>query len=132
ASRCDPEAHARIDAAEFKQILLNLVLNAIEAAPPRSAVRITIKSNPGAILLAVSDEGPGVAAEHAPRIFEPFFTTRKTGSGLGLAISRQLATNAGGALELDRLHKPGARFILTLPAAELTQIKHSEITSSKS
>jgi signal transduction histidine kinase len=117
ADRSAPAAQAAIDPAQFKQILLNLLLNAIEAAPPGTAVRIACNAAPKTIELAVSDAGAGIPPEDAVRIFEPFYTTKTSGAGLGLAISRQLAVQAGGTLEIDRGHKPGARFVLTLPRA---------------
>jgi signal transduction histidine kinase len=92
------------------QILLNLVLNAVQALEGPGEVRVLVD----AATVRVSDSGPGVAAENADKIFQPFFTTRTRGTGLGLAICRKAAHAMGGTLELGAGPLPGACFALTL------------------
>ena len=102
----------------FKQILLNLTLNAIEASPDGGRVVWNVRPNGRSIELVIEDEGPGVNERDAGRIFEPFFTMREGGTGLGLAVSRRIATAGGGKLEWSgRATSGGARFTLTLPRA---------------
>ncbi len=107
-----------LPADALRQVLLNLLQNAIDATPAGGRVRVTGRSGgPSECQLEICDEGPGVPPELAERIFEPFVTTRTDGAGgLGLAISRRIAEEAGGRLELDSPPGAGATLRLTLPA----------------
>lgn len=88
----------RGDGAALQQLTINLLANALDAAPPGSSVDVILSDGPS---LSVSDRGPGVAREVAPHLFEPFFTTKECGSGLGLAISHEIATANGAALTFE-------------------------------
>jgi signal transduction histidine kinase/CheY-like chemotaxis protein len=122
--RLDPSLPAvHGDANRLEQVLVNLLSNALDALrgvqPPR---RLVVDSfvDRGRVCVAVTDNGPGVAAEIAERLFRPFATTKgRRGTGLGLYISRQLIREAAGDLGLDEGQAPGrgARFLLWLPAA---------------
>lgn len=101
---------ARADANLVHQILLNLVLNAVQALDGPGAIEVVLA--PGRVL--VSDSGPGVPHADAERIFSPFFTTRTRGTGLGLAICRKGAAAMGGRLVLTEGPLPGATFQLDL------------------
>jgi signal transduction histidine kinase len=111
--QADPGAVARI-----VRILLD---NALRAAPPDSSVEVRIYTQGPSALVAVRDQGPGVAASESELIFERFqrgsATGKRSGFGLGLAIGRELATRMGGQLELIAGETPGARFELRLPVA---------------
>ena len=109
------------DAGLIKQALLNLVLNAIDAAAGPGAtspawVCISLAERPpGHLSIAVSDSGSGVPAELMDRIFNPFFTTKQTGTGLGLAIVHQTAEALGGSIQVAAGANGGAVFTLCLP-----------------
>jgi signal transduction histidine kinase len=105
---------ADIDATQIQQVLINLLLNAIEASPAESTVRIAVGATEKAVHVLVEDSGPGVPPDIAPHIFDAFFTTRPDGTGLGLSVSREIAVNHGGNLELEET-RGGATFRLTLP-----------------
>ncbi|HVZ63286.1 MAG TPA: ATP-binding protein [Lacunisphaera sp.] len=101
-----PELTVMIDAAQIEQVVINLVKNAVEAAPePGQAgeasccVRAGWRRQPGAVEIFVEDDGPGIA--NPQNIFVPFFTTKPSGSGIGLVLCRQIAENHGGALTLE-------------------------------
>lgn len=102
------------------QVLLNLVLNALDGATVDRSARVAVSatSTPLAVTLVVTDNGPGVAAEMRRTLFEPFATSKKTGegTGLGLAVCRGLVEAANGSIELDESFAAGARFVVTLPA----------------
>jgi signal transduction histidine kinase len=117
---CAPSGRQlEVDRDQLKQVLLNLVLNAIDATG-EGCVRVTTDwdSQEGAVLLTVDDEGPGLEPELRDQIFDLFFTTKSKGSGMGLAISRKIAEDHGGSLSAAVRPGGGARFVLTLPLAE--------------
>lgn len=103
-----PPAPCRIlgDAAALQQLLLNVLLNAIEAATPVAGpagiVRVEVESRPDAAVLRVLDTGPGPSPAMQSRLFEPFATDKVDGTGLGLAVARQTATDHGATLTWDR------------------------------
>jgi len=111
---------ARISADAFRQIALNLLLNAIAVTPEGGVVRLHAASSERdgvrGLDVRVDDDGPGIAADLREAIFAPFFTTRRTAAGgLGLAISRRLAEAAGGTLVAEDAPGGGARLRLHLP-----------------
>ena len=106
------------DADHLTQILLNLTLNATQAAEPFAITYLYRRQRVGQKAydcVGVRDEGKGVAAQHVERIFDPFFTTRPEGTGLGLSISSRLAEAQGGHLKLEQ-GAEGTTFWLCLPA----------------
>jgi signal transduction histidine kinase len=124
-----PEQRAGISPSEVKlaesslrQIVINLVLNAIQATPAGGRVELIAEQTPKMFRLSVYDTGPGVSANIRARVFDPFFTTREEGSGLGLAIAHQLASRAGGRLVCEeRPLGAGACFVLELPRAAMAR-----------
>ncbi|WP_242352885.1 MULTISPECIES: ATP-binding protein [unclassified Anaeromyxobacter] len=112
------------NANQLQQIVVNLVVNAIQAMS--GAGRLTVTAGPGApgrVRVSVADTGPGVRPEIAKRIFEPFFTTKPEGkgTGLGLSICYQIAEDHGGSIRVEPGPEGGACFVVDLPA---TQSKH--------
>jgi signal transduction histidine kinase len=111
------ECEAEVDAAQIEQVLLNLLLNAVEASPENSAIDVAIHNGAGTIEMDVIDHGSGVDPKVREKIFDPYFTTKDTGSGLGLAISREILRRHGGDLKFES--EPGrTAFRVTLPAAD--------------
>ncbi|MCC6464167.1 MAG: HAMP domain-containing histidine kinase [Planctomycetes bacterium] len=107
---------------EISQVLMNLLINAADAAPEGGVVRASIaRSAGGGVELAVEDSGTGVPEDIRDRIFDPFFTTKEPGkgTGLGLAIVHTVVDNHGGTVRVERSAKlGGARFVVVLPPAE--------------
>jgi signal transduction histidine kinase len=106
------------DRVQLQQVLLNLMLNAIEAMRDNSG-DLTIRSEPShdeRLLISVSDTGSGLPADKADQIFNAFFTTKPQGSGMGLAISRSIVESYGGRLWANANNGRGATFHFTLPA----------------
>ncbi|HET8538723.1 MAG TPA: HAMP domain-containing sensor histidine kinase [Anaeromyxobacter sp.] len=110
-------ASAMGNSLKLRQILFNLVKNAIEAAGPDGAVQVAIRGSGDHAEVAVTDSGPGVPKEARARLFEPFFTTKASGTGLGLAISRAIALAHGGDIRIENGDVGGAVFTLRLPRA---------------
>jgi PAS domain S-box-containing protein len=105
------------DRVQLQQVLMNLMLNAIEAMKETGGV-LTVKSQrdqDGRVLVSVSDTGVGLPAEKADQIFNAFFTTKPQGSGMGLAISRSIVESHGGRLWATPNDGRGASFHFTLP-----------------
>jgi two-component system NtrC family sensor kinase len=102
--------------AKLRQVLTNLVKNAVEASGAGGTLRVEIRQERGRVSLDVSDTGPGVKDQDRPHLFEPFFTTKPSGTGLGLAVSRGIARAHGGDVELLSSSVAGTTFRLTLPA----------------
>jgi signal transduction histidine kinase len=117
ALRCPRELPAvRADAARIKQVVLNLVLNAIAATEGGGAVTIAAVPERRGVSLTVSDTGCGIPPEHLPRIFDESFSTRPGGHGLGLHIARRIIEDHGGALRVESTLGEGTVFTVWLRA----------------
>jgi signal transduction histidine kinase len=104
---CDPE--------QLRQVLLNLTLNAIQAADRPGAIHIEARSRDGFIDMEIRDDGPGIPAEVRAHLFEPFFTTKHDGTGLGLAVTKTIIEGHGGQITVEPNAPRGARFRITIP-----------------
>jgi two-component system, NtrC family, sensor histidine kinase HydH len=107
-----------MDQEQIKQVLLNLVINAIQAMPTGGEVVLRAVADNHEVRLEVRDQGIGIAEEHLERIFNPFFTTRQEGTGLGLSIAERIVTQHGGRIEPRRNQASGMTFSVILPATE--------------
>ncbi len=110
----------KADQVQLQQVILNLLVNAIDAlrgqdARPRRIVVEVREAPAGGVLFAVQDSGPGIPAEIAAAIFEPFHSTKSDGLGMGLAISKSIVEHHGGTLWLDTSGADGARFAFCIP-----------------
>ena len=106
------------DPDQIKQIALNLILNALDASPPHSTVRVQAASGQsGDVLLSVRDEGSGIPPEQLDSIFEPFFSTKESGTGLGLALVHQMVVEHAGEITVESTAGRGTCFRVRLPAA---------------
>jgi signal transduction histidine kinase len=108
------------DRTQLRQVVLNLALNGMEALGPHEPgarlVRIRTRADGSGVELAVSDTGPGLAADRLPRMFESFFTTKADGLGLGLSIVRSIVEGHGGRVTAENNAGAGATFRVVLPA----------------
>jgi PAS domain S-box-containing protein len=117
-------------AGELRQVVSNLISNAIDAMSTEGTLKIRVSCDNGVngekVELRVEDDGPGIAPEHAERIFEPFFTTKKeVGTGLGLYVSKQIVERHGGSIHVHSHSDNGAHgtvFSVLLPCAESKSI----------
>ena len=120
---CGPGAAVRGDEEKVRQILLNLLTNALKFTAPGGQVWVTCEAGEGSVTMRVRDTGRGIAPAHLERVFEPFVqvdrhvtSANDQGVGLGLAISRELARGMGGNLSAESEPGVGSTFSLTLPA----------------
>ncbi|MGD9332934.1 MAG: ATP-binding protein, partial [Desulfobacterales bacterium] len=109
----------RGNAAELEQVILNLILNALDAIGEKGAISIRTRvKNDQEVLLEVEDNGGGIESEHLPKLFEPFFTTKPVGEGIGIGLSTcyHIIEAHGGDISVESVVKEGARFTVRLPA----------------
>jgi signal transduction histidine kinase len=115
------------DGGLIKQVLLNLLLNAVEASPEDGLVELCLeKRNGSGVVLSIKDNGPGIPAEVRERIFDPFFSSKEKGSGLGLSIAANIMQAHGGSIRLSPGVKKGACFQLVFPPPALTETRPLE------
>ena len=112
------------DRVQLQQVVLNLILNAVEAMGigsrrgHESCRSAPSKARANGVLVAVRDSGPGIDPEHLERVFEAFYTTKSSGVGMGLSICRSIIDAHGGRLWADANEPRGAVFQFTLPGVE--------------
>ena len=110
----NPEIYG--SAGEIRQVLLNLLANAMEAIGTGGSIEVNVAEERDDVVIRVCDSGPGIEEAVAKRIFEPFFTTKsKTGTGLGLALSRDIIERHRGRIEVTNARTRGAVFSVYLP-----------------
>jgi PAS domain S-box-containing protein len=105
------------DLEKIKQVLLNLVKNAVEASFKHGVITITMEMDDGSIRFSISDSGNGIAENAMDKIFDVFYTTKRHGTGLGLAISKNIIIAHGGSLYAKNRAEGGATFVFTLPVS---------------
>ena len=109
-----PPVHC--DPAQIEQVVLAMVINAIDAMPQGGNLWIDTQWSENELVLTVRDDGTGIPEEHLPHIFEPFYTTKESGgSGLGLAISQNIVERHGGSIAVDSAAGKGTTFKILLP-----------------
>jgi two-component system sensor histidine kinase HydH len=142
----EPLSRAKMDPEKFRQVLMNLVQNAIQAIDGQGKVTVSTQMRRGGrvrvpppdgtipssrrsltdevehVEVSVRDTGPGISPKVLRNLFVPFFTTKTEGTGLGLAISQSIVQNAGGTIEVHSQPGAGTTFTIVLPAAEETLV----------
>lgn len=109
--------------------ILNLANNALQSAGKHARVKISVHVVGLSVEIHVTDNGPGVDSDQADKIFDPFYTSRPDGTGLGLAVVKSVARSHGGDVTLEETSKPGATFVLRIPAGfESASRRRSEPT----
>ncbi|MEO8182632.1 MAG: ATP-binding protein [Deltaproteobacteria bacterium] len=112
-----PTARALLDGNQIRQVLMNLVMNAIQAMQHPGSIWIRLRQQGPHWAIEVQDQGAGIAPEHLPRIFDPFFTTKGPGegTGLGLSIVQGIVQEHGGSIQVDSTLGRGSTFTILLP-----------------
>ncbi len=108
-----------VDPEQIRQVLLNIVMNAVEATPKGGTVEITIRTNENQEAeIEVSDTGRGIPEKILPALFNPFFTTKEGGTGLGLSIALRIVTEHNGRIKAKSKITGGASFTISLPITQ--------------
>ena len=109
----------RSDPAGLRQILLNVLINAIDATPADGEVVLAARCEKDnkSLTIQIDDSGTGLGPKASDELFQPFVTTKARGTGLGLAVSKQIVESLGGSLNLDNLPQGGARCSIKIPAS---------------
>ncbi len=110
-----------VDRGRIKQVLLNVLVNAVQAISEAGEIRIRTLGEAGQVRLCISDSGCGIPAALRERIFDPFFSTKPSGTGLGMAIARRIVEGHQGRIEIDSVEAQGCAVTLILPAAQDTK-----------
>jgi signal transduction histidine kinase len=117
-----------MDSEQLHQVLLNLVLNGMQAIEGEGRITIAAKvdapggpSQADSVEISVSDTGAGIPPESLERIFRPFYTTKRGGTGLGLSLCRRIIRQHGGTLTVESKPGKGSRFIIRLPLREAVE-----------
>ena len=118
AAEIPPVEH---DPHQMNQVLLNLLLNAIQAMDKSGSIFVTLRREKDAALITVADQGKGIPPENLPNIFRPFFTTKGHGTGLGLSLARRIVEAHGGAISVRSEVGKGTQFVIRLPIAHKLQ-----------
>jgi len=111
--RCDPE--------QLRQVLLNIIMNAVQAMPAGGQINVSARAENGQMIISIADQGRGIPAGAVDRIFDPFFTTYEHSLGLGLSVALRIVREHGGKIEVDRQVSEGSRIVITLPLRPAVQ-----------
>ncbi len=103
------------DSDQVHQVLLNLLLNSVQAIENEGTVRVVIGAKKDMALISVTDSGRGIGPEHLPFIFRPFYTTKGNGTGLGLSLARRIVEDHRGRIEVQSEVGKGTEFLVMLP-----------------
>lgn len=122
------EIAIHVDSAQIQGVLLNLVLNAIDATPELGVVTLTAQRENSSLYIHVEDSGASIAEQNLVHVFEPFFTTKPNGTGLGLAIARSIALAHGGDLYVSKNLDSSVIFTLVLPTCPVL-MPETEVTN---
>lgn len=117
-SEVDPALKILADEDKLRQVLQNIITNAVQSIEGRGEVGITATVEASQVLLTCRDTGCGMAAEQCEKVFSPFFTTKEKGTGLGLAVAQKIIEAHGGSIGVESTVGSGSTFVLRLPRAE--------------
>ncbi|HEV2835087.1 MAG TPA: ATP-binding protein [Pyrinomonadaceae bacterium] len=116
ALHADCQAYVKGDAVELREVLVNMIYNAIDAMPSGGEIRLSTQETRDRVVVCISDTGTGMGPDVKQRLFDPFFTTKgKAGTGMGLAVSFGIIRRHEGSIEVDSEPGSGTTFKISLP-----------------
>lgn len=113
-----PNVRVRIDADKIRQVVLNVLINAVQSIPDQGMIHVGIDADDQYATLRVRDNGCGMPPETVDKMFSPFFTTKEKGTGLGLAVSTKIVEGHGGEIRAESEEGAGTCVFITLPRVE--------------
>ena len=128
----DCQAHIKGDPVELREVLVNMIYNAIDAMPSGGEVRVSTQETRERVVVHITDTGTGMGPEVKQRLFDPFFTTKgKAGTGMGLAVSFGIIRRHEGSIEVDSEPGRGTTFKISLPKVvpELPEVNNTDTTN---
>jgi signal transduction histidine kinase len=108
------------DSDQIHQVLLNLLLNALQAIDANGKITVTLSATGTTAVVEVADNGRGIAPDHLPNIFRPFYTTKGDGTGLGLSLARRIVEDHQGRIDVSSTLGKGTTFTVVLPLKRVT------------
>lgn len=105
----------RVDGHRYSQVLLNVLLNAVDAVATNGRVEIECQRETSWVVVSISDDGPGITDEEKQKVFDPFYSGKENGTGLGLSISKKIVEGFGGKLDIIESKWSGACFRVWIP-----------------
>jgi PAS domain S-box-containing protein len=112
----DPATVAIGDSEKLRQVVINLLVNALDAMPESGTLSVKVSALRSSVSIEIGDTGPGIDPNILPEIFDPFFTTKEAGTGLGLSIVRKIVDQHGGRIDIDSSPGRGTRVRVELPS----------------
>ncbi|MBW2014729.1 MAG: GHKL domain-containing protein [Deltaproteobacteria bacterium] len=121
------------DQSQLQQVFLNLINNAIDAVEKDGWIEVKTRKKDSQIVIAIKDNGPGIAEEHLKKVFDPFFTTKETGkgTGLGLSVSYNIIKKLGGTIKAESKPSEGAVFSIKLPISQSFNVRKVRLMITK-
>ena len=116
AEQADGMPSCRLDVNQLKRVIVNIILNSIEAIPSGGTLQVSTRSRSGRVEIAVKDNGEGIREEDLPRVFDPYFTTKSSGSGLGLPLSKMIVEQHEGTILIESRPGQGSVVTVSVPA----------------
>jgi len=113
-----PELRVRVDPDKMRQVLLNILLNAVQSIAGKGTICASADTDGAAVTVAIKDTGCGMNEEQTRQAFSPFFTTKEKGTGLGLAVAAKIVEGHNGELNVNSAPGKGSTFLVRLPGAE--------------
>ena len=129
----DSKAFVKGDAVELREVLVNMIYNAVDAMPAGGEIRLGTEETRDRVIITIADTGMGMGPEVKSRLFDPFFSTKgKLGTGMGLAVSFGIVRRHDGSIEVDSEPDRGTTFKISLPKVARMQIRDAETSSPDS
>jgi signal transduction histidine kinase/ActR/RegA family two-component response regulator len=125
ALHADCQAHVKADAVELREVLVNMVYNAVDAMPSGGEIRVTVQETRDRVMILIKDTGTGMTPDVKKRLFDPFFTTKgKAGTGMGLAVSFGIIRRHEGSIDVESEQGRGTTFKISLPKVPPVTSRH--------
>ena len=131
----DCKAHVKADPVELREVLVNMVYNAVDAMPSGGEIRVSVQESRERVVMSIADTGTGMTPEVKKRLFDPFFTTKgKAGTGMGLAVSFGIIRRHEGSIDVESEPGRGTTFRISLPkvVSEPARSLDGDITKAES